>query len=181
MTDGVIVILEGVPHVQTTHTSWDEPVRLYHYWPLPGATGKVEDGDRVHSSSGGMEIVQTRMGSRRFWLPQGGDTKAALVDEEPVPPPRTRLETRWHQGSWEKKTSKGWVVAYARPNPGERIWYLDAPGSGRYFARKTGRPPKSKPWELVPTPWQLGDTERFKTLTALKMAYPGQWRLAGPR
>jgi len=47
------------------------------------------------------------------FLPEGGKQKADFIDKEEVPPPRkSKSETRWHDGGWERYNNrKGWVPA----------------------------------------------------------------------
>jgi len=47
-----------------------------------------------------------------FHLVNGGRTEAIKIEFVPIPPPKTRLETRWNRGRWERLTkAKGWVPA----------------------------------------------------------------------
>lgn len=44
-------------------------------------------------------------------LGNGGNTPAVSIDITDIPKPRTRVETRWQYGRWEKLTRKGWIAA----------------------------------------------------------------------
>ncbi|MBA2681136.1 MAG: hypothetical protein H0U76_22400 [Ktedonobacteraceae bacterium] len=51
---------------------------------------------------------------RRYRLLEGGSTKPAFFQSEPVPPPVQRgrqLPLRWQSGRWEKHTCQGWKIA----------------------------------------------------------------------
>jgi len=109
---GTIDLVDGVPHVKYVTTDWTEPIRVTLWWPLPAATGRVEQGAACWSDGSGWLVSAPIWGSLRFGMPNGGQTEAVRRTEEPVPPPRTRCETRWHNGRWEKLLArKGWVAA----------------------------------------------------------------------
>jgi hypothetical protein len=45
-------------------------------------------------------------------LPQGGATKAIILEQTSIAPPKCRVETQWRNGRWEKYTkAKGWRPA----------------------------------------------------------------------
>lgn len=113
MLNGTIVLLDGVPHVRCPMTLFAEPVEVVRYWPLPAATGRVDEGDETfYQGDGYVLVTNSRWGGRNYALPNGGQTEAVKVEEFPVPEPKTRLETRWKDGRWEKLTKRsGWVAA----------------------------------------------------------------------
>ena len=48
----------------------------------------------------------------RFRLWEGGETTPIKREEEPIPAPKTRVETRYRYGKWDKYLkSRGWVEA----------------------------------------------------------------------
>jgi hypothetical protein len=110
--DGTIEHINGVPHVRFEDVCTFEPTRMIRWWPLPSARDLVEDGDRVEYLGNGVERIRGNWGPclsyRDFFLPQGGDTKAARTQAVPIPPPKTKLETRWNNGRWERLTARGW-------------------------------------------------------------------------
>jgi hypothetical protein len=112
--DGVLTVRNGQVVVRTT---WDEsgsPTRVSQFWgPLIGGPDveHVEamglDGTLAHHLPSGM-FTLARWGTVR--LPQGGSTVCLWVERQRVPPPRTKLTTRWLYGHWEKcHPKKGWV------------------------------------------------------------------------
>jgi hypothetical protein len=106
-----IVLRNGVPYVRTETTCSREPLRIIDYWPLPGATGRVEEGDMASYHGDGYYSVATRGEARWFRLPAGGATTTAERVEEPIAPPKTKFPVRWQNGRWEKQLKRGWVPA----------------------------------------------------------------------
>ena len=115
-----------VPNSGSTNIGWfcirdgwamqDKPVRIIQYWPL-------EEGsrDRFEGLIGITNIIYNRIaysysirtGDHKwetFRLPDGGRTTSLKVEEEDIPPPKTRVETRYYFGHWERYLkNKGWV------------------------------------------------------------------------
>ena len=94
-------------------TSLSEPKERTTFWPILG--GKVS---AYESLSWPIGEVATDLGGGEFRLPggrtvmldEGGNTAPIAISERDVDPPKTPLETRWHNGRWERLTKKGWRV-----------------------------------------------------------------------
>ena len=74
-------------------------------------------GDYYHELEPGVIVTYESGGSG--WLLRGGTSITCLISEnkgeyheEPIPPPKTKLETRYKDGRWQKYLKvKGWVPA----------------------------------------------------------------------
>jgi hypothetical protein len=109
--------------VIASEPSWTEPVMVHLYWPICNETlaqwreylgCQLDHGwsDAPFYLSASERI--DRWGFIRrvpFVLTNGGSTKPIHVEQTPIPKPRTRCETWWHQGGWFKRTAKGIVKA----------------------------------------------------------------------
>ena len=42
-------------------------------------------------------------------LIDGGQTRPTFVEHEPIPRPKTRVETKYYSAAWHKKLKSGWV------------------------------------------------------------------------
>lgn len=106
-----IEIRNGVPFVVNFMTLEDEPIEIERAWPLPAATGQVNDGDEVSNYMDGSVLVKPTKSlfdpARWFPLPEGGATEADMVERE-VPRPKSKLNTRWKGGQWEREMKSGW-------------------------------------------------------------------------
>jgi len=102
---------------------YTRPTRSIQVWDLEMWPTPMDDEDRdfrlqlegletesYHSPSGGHEVrIPCNGRSRTVLIP--GNKKALEVREELVPQPKTKKETRYHLGRWEKLLKKGWVLA----------------------------------------------------------------------
>jgi hypothetical protein len=120
---GTMVRLDGKLVIRYETANWSEPTRVIMYYPLSedrssGAPWRLE----------GRAVVSTGYGEWRgapedpdFWQLRnatavalnGDKTEAVKVEREPIPCPKVRagIQTRWHEGRWEKLMKKGWVAA----------------------------------------------------------------------
>lgn len=84
-----------------TSTLWFEPVERTLLWRLgeerPDLEGCPAVAEQHQLTVAGLPAQPA--------LPRSA---ADLVEERPVPPPRTRLDTRWRDGRWQRLTSRGW-------------------------------------------------------------------------
>lgn len=107
---GKITEHNGRLYITTTDTMFNEPVRYTQFWPTglrsadyPKWIGKDVSylGDLLYGLQG-WNSTKIRLSS----------DKCEFIEEQAVPIPKTRgLDTRWHNGRWEKLTKKGWVIA----------------------------------------------------------------------
>lgn len=101
-----------------------EPVTRTWIWPTTQSVDRLpEDYDRVEitrqgGSGYGYNLYFYRADSCfnfcnfAVQLPEGGKTHAIRVETEPIPAPRTKVETRYRDGRWQKYLkTKGWVAA----------------------------------------------------------------------
>ena len=117
---GTIIALESLQYgFEYVTTNYNEPTRIRQVWPIEslrtegmsycrndeaiGKPASVTDG-RVSCYLGNGNWVKGA-------LPDGGKTKATILETTPIPRPKCRVETRWHGGRWEKLTRRGWVAA----------------------------------------------------------------------
>jgi len=107
-----ITMIKGIPHARSSFFETDRPVERVFLFPLPAASGRVQEGDVVtyDAGRGVYHRYDSLWGSRDFPLSEGGATKAT-VEEREVPPPKTKLQVRWESGRWQKLMKRGWVDA----------------------------------------------------------------------
>jgi len=90
-----------------------EPVKSVLYWPIGRVQGIAftEDliGKEAHSIDGGAYKVRR---APYEWvtvvLKDGGRTLPIKVEEFPIPKPKTKMETRYLHGRWQKLLKSGW-------------------------------------------------------------------------
>lgn len=104
---------EGKVYAVHSSTSWTEPVRTELWWELACDTGLFTEGCQAvwDGSLNLFEVESPRVGeSFRQVHPQNRsrEAQAERVLRFDVPPPKTKLQTRWHQGAWQRYTAKGW-------------------------------------------------------------------------
>lgn len=121
--DGVVDVLDGKIVVRTEWCHYTEPTRVKQYWPVFTNGLTVDDarergivGLTARHFSGpswGFGVYSRVSGHQLLTLlsPNGGKTECVKVEREPIPAPKTKLETRWYQGAWQKLTKRGWVAA----------------------------------------------------------------------
>jgi hypothetical protein len=96
--------------------SYDRP-EIEHIWYAIGSFRKyhIEHhiGREVTPTANGRYIFSGGMGNPVYYdLEGGGKTKSCKREVIRVPKPKTRVETRWYRGHWQKYLkSKGWVAA----------------------------------------------------------------------
>lgn len=113
-------VLRRVGHdlfVVYTTTMTFEPIQHTLWWKVlrsQGAVHDLADGCEVTFNSDPMGDSTWSAWSKLFgatvilWT----EHESGRIDKEPVTPPKTRLETRWRDGRWEKcDKRKGWVQA----------------------------------------------------------------------
>jgi len=113
-----IATWEKTPCVKYTTSMTSKPKKVSHYWPIGiGANyfdsieGKT--GSDIISSGGG--VFRVRRGVYDWVtvvLKEGGKTQPIKTITEDYPTPKTKLETRYINGHWEKYSKvKGWLRA----------------------------------------------------------------------
>ena len=99
-----------------------EPILVTRWWqvgrfrasPYKPVVESVSDldGREVQPSSLGGGCFHEPQSGYYFWLINEGQTKACRTDEEAIPPPKTKCQTRWYNGRWQKLYKRrGWVDA----------------------------------------------------------------------
>ena len=120
---GVVVRRNGALVVRYESTRYSEPIRDVLYWPLSEERSHcgwlLEEKPVVSDSSG--PIWRAAPACEHFWhirhafvcLRDGDGTKAVEVESFPVPCPKVRrgIETRRHNGNWQKLLKTGWTYA----------------------------------------------------------------------
>lgn len=99
---------------------WSRPVRYHHVWEI--ATCRIQGmraadfydalGKSATLTDG---HISCYLGSGAYFvgeLANGGSTKSVLFETHDVPCPKVRkgIETRWHNGRWEKLLRGGWTA-----------------------------------------------------------------------
>jgi hypothetical protein len=103
---------DGCLFVAYKTTFENAPIERTLWWAVqrvigdPYSARRPSEGDRVTHTSSGMWSAY-RDGSTGIVI--ASKNEATFVDDVPVAPPKTKLETRWRHGAWEKLTKKGWV------------------------------------------------------------------------
>jgi len=101
-------------------THYAEPISIRHVWELERVrTGgysycRIDDaiGKPATCTDGRVSCYLGQGNSLTGDMSQGGSTKAITIEQSPIPRPKCRVETRWHNGRWEKYTkAKGWQPA----------------------------------------------------------------------
>jgi len=91
-----------------------KPQIIYNHWPIGNGVGYAKDyiGAELWKTNG--SHYRLRLSAYNYveiYLVDQGKTKSIKVTFEPIPKPKTRVKTRWHNGKWEKLLkSKGWVI-----------------------------------------------------------------------
>lgn len=105
-------------YVKAVDVLYNEPIRVTRWYPI----GISEhDYKYIHGDQAlGQPVTSLGDGlyrgadGKKYRLLEGGGTRAAFSQPEPVPPPVQRgrkLPLRWQSGRWEKQTSTGWKPA----------------------------------------------------------------------
>lgn len=97
----------------------DEPILVTHYWPLTRCSeaDAAQYVGREAYYSGEPFFEYSLAGWQgydrpRWRLADAGATNALAVEKTPIPRPKTRCETRYHNGRWEKYLkAQGFVAA----------------------------------------------------------------------
>ena len=104
--------------VAYSDTRYSEPVRVTHHWPIlcQDLFDDADIGKDARSIGAGSYTAQAGSGPFTGWkdarLRDGGQTKPIRTDEAPIPRPKTRVETRYQGGRWQKLLkARGWVSA----------------------------------------------------------------------
>ena len=106
--------------IQAPYPAFDRPELIIHHWPIGRADRRIEissyEGAEV--TKGNCSFVYSlRIAPYeyvRIYLKDQGQTVSidTVIEEIPCPKVRKGIETRWHNGQWEKYTkNKGWVSA----------------------------------------------------------------------
>lgn len=117
-----LAVIPESPRVCVCHeaTMMNKPILVRTYWP----TGRWVNQDwedswarrKLFQQSPSSYTLMPEVPFRGMAIPisliDGDKTEAVKVEEESVPPPKTRVETRWWNGRWEKYLKReGWVSA----------------------------------------------------------------------
>lgn len=111
-TVGKLVDLDGWLCVLEAEPLWTEPTLRRTWWPVGIRTtefvyawGKECLGRKVIEGKPGDYYGD---GHLKFSLKDGGSTKPMKVEQVPIPPPKTKKQTRWYNGRWQKYLASGW-------------------------------------------------------------------------
>lgn len=103
----------GLLCVENRHAAYDEPVMQISYYPILRRAHRERQAHLI-----GKEVTYQGNGKYHVTadtyvrLEEWGKTRPIHYVTEPIPPPTTRVETRYQYGRWEKYLqNKGWVPA----------------------------------------------------------------------
>lgn len=106
---GIVEVLEGKPYFRHESACYSEPTLAIAWWRLPDSATRFEGCECHWSNTGGPHWTVQRGGGRILTYPDHRrGAKPDRHETQPIPPPKTRLETRWGDGHWQKKYAKGW-------------------------------------------------------------------------
>jgi hypothetical protein len=117
---GKIIALEhskfGFEYVTT---DYNKPERIRQVWPIASLKSEGMSYCRVDEAIGKpASITDGRVSCYlgngnwvRGELSNLGQTASLSIEITPIPCPKCRRETRWHNGAWQKLMKKGWVPA----------------------------------------------------------------------
>lgn len=115
MDKATLVYKNGCWCARDSSAMLSEPTRITHYWPLeqgPHSLYAQEEGMQLWFSRGDWSYSARICGFMKVWyLPQGGQTQALVVDTEAIPCPKRAKSPRYYNGRWEKLTAKGYKPA----------------------------------------------------------------------
>lgn len=117
---GSIIKLEnGEFGFESKSTDFNRPQMIRHVWPMVhcrvtgfrGADPAEAIGKPATCADGHINCYLGQGAHFGGVLPQGGSTKATILEVTDIPRPKIRpgIETRWHNGGWQKLLRKGWV------------------------------------------------------------------------
>lgn len=107
-----IVFLDGKVYVEHRSTMTFEPKLTILRWYLGESRYADPDlnGKEVTWHNGVISCRVSALSAFQHYL--SGSTVADIVESIDIPPPKTKAETRWNNGRWEKLLkTKGWVCA----------------------------------------------------------------------
>jgi hypothetical protein len=105
---------------------YSEPIKDVLYWPVSHASAFVGETFPLPARDAGNGSYTVRRNPDldksdcgydahfTVYFPNGGATKAEFVETSEIPCPKVRkgIETRYHNGRWEKYTKQGgWIAA----------------------------------------------------------------------
>lgn len=112
--NGIIAHRDGRVYVAVTDTDWAEPKRWTVYYPVEAYAGVFDEGAQALYCHNGYDVEIDLPGERMRFVRCAGGTlpDKRYTTSEDIPRPRTRLETRWRDGRWQKLKKNGfWVDA----------------------------------------------------------------------
>ena len=99
--------INGKLYVTDSIDLTDEPKRIILHWRVTWADGNLYQNEipcPVYRTT--IEGVY-QVGNVRFNIEERNSLKEVLD----VPKPKTKKETRWHNGAWQKLMAGGWQIA----------------------------------------------------------------------
>lgn len=121
-----LVKRDGKIYIRSEYTQGSQPVRTIMYWPVSHANAVIGEVFPLPArrADSGLYNVRREPDLNKadcgydahfsVYLPEGGNTKAEIVENVDYPCPRVRkgIETRYHNGSWQKYSKReGWIAA----------------------------------------------------------------------
>lgn len=97
---------DGALHITDTYPHPYEPKMLKSWYRVTGHDGTIPMGD--------LPVPASRRDPGVYSIPGGGtvgidpNKKPDKAEQFDIPKPKSKLETRWHEGSWQKKMKSGW-------------------------------------------------------------------------
>lgn len=102
------------------YTELNEPIRRKMFFRIGIPASELQEATIAELQ--GKEVAcdtqyataSVYLGHGRYWKCEGpaGSTPCDFIETENVPAPKCKVETRWHNGRWDKYLkSRGWVIA----------------------------------------------------------------------
>lgn len=104
---------DGYVYIVHEDVDSSKPVKYISWWSLGMKAyqykrnyGEDRIGQKMYKGHfSGEYIGEDKL---KYRLINGGQTIATYTYQEEIPMPKSRLELRWSNGQWLKKTAKGW-------------------------------------------------------------------------
>ena len=106
---GTVAMHDGKPHFRHDDGGgYSEPVAIVAFWRMPDGASRFEGRTAIWSNTGGKHYSVFGDRGEKLTEYHAGDGPPDHTERREIPPPKTRLETRYLRGRWERKYAKGW-------------------------------------------------------------------------
>jgi len=133
----------GRGYVVNVEPLWSDPIEKELWWPVTRSSGFADEGEEIQDYGSGDGDFYGSGGSRISIDPSA---EAVFHEEREIHPPKTKMETRWRDGRWQKLYKSGWKDHHPRAKK-RNPWF--SPPAMQYVARFGAL---MNPWEDEPPP-----------------------------